>query len=122
MARAKRTILKVFNLQSTILSPLSCFAVHMQANEALPHALRPLSGLQARSFADTPYSHVPPGRNHLAVPGEQKQACGSQVITYLEKVGFPDVAFVIDRAIISPEQWHSTCSNYGTLLCGADAC
>ena len=43
----------------------------LQVDDAVPHALRALSGVQARRFADAAYSHVPPGRNHLAVPGEQ---------------------------------------------------
>lgn len=45
----------------------------LQIHDALPQVLRPLSGMQVRGFADAPYSHTPPGRNHLAVPGEQRQ-------------------------------------------------
>ena len=56
-------------------SPVYQFCLTLQAQDALPHALRPLSAVQARGFADAAYSHIPPGRNHLAVPGAQSPLC-----------------------------------------------
>ena len=58
-------------------APSEILMCPLQAHGALPHVLRPLSGVQVRAFTDVPYSHTPPGRNHLAVPGKQSLCMSS---------------------------------------------